>query len=235
MRALRGAAGLALISVLLSCTQYPELDGGSPGAPQAGPARAEAAPPAAAGGAVYTPPTAGTVTAPARSFTASRSKVVRSIRNQARAEGLEVTHRDNARGLVVARYEGPATDYVDCGTYSIPGSTFGAPAIAAGLNRPTASIAGATQVNQDTYLNARLVAQVERQSNSAAAAHVAAHYVLRRDLFFTDDAGNEIERIREFIDLEPDRPARFSDNTACVATGALERSVLPAGGVDLGS
>lgn len=252
MRALFGVAGLAVMGILLSCAQYPELESAPPAVaesdrpaeaapmPPAGesaampPAGEDAAMPSVAS-AVYTPPTLRPAVARDRSFAATGSQVVRSIHDNARVQGLDVLPVDDARGVVVARYQGPATDYVDCGSYSIPGSGFSAPAVAAGLSRTITSFAGTTQVDQNTHLNTRLVALVTAQGNNAATVHVEGHYVLRRDLVFIDDAGREIQRTREFIDLGTDRQGRFSDGIACVATGALERSILPNGAIDFGS
>jgi hypothetical protein len=219
---------------LCSCAQYPEFDG-PPSAPAAAPASAGAAasPPATA--VVYAPPRGGPAEVPVEAFGASRFEVVRSIEDRARGMGLEVIHRDNSRGLVVAHYQGPALNYLDCGTYSMPATAFSVPAGGSGFTRAAASASGAARVNQETQLNARLIAMVERQGDAASRARVEAQYVLRRDLVFVDDADRMLQRSREFIDLTTDRPASFSDDTACSATGELERSILPKEEIVFGS
>ena len=241
--------------ILCGCAQYPEFDGSSPAAAPAAetsasrsaetaatrsvgaPAAVSAGTPAAlsADAVVYVPPRGGTGGYPSEVFAARRSEVVQAIADEASAKHLEVTHQDSAQGFVVARYEGPVREYLDCGTFSAPASAFSVPAGGSGLTRSAMPASGAAKVNQDMHLNARLVALVQSQGDAASNAHVEGQYVLRRELVFVDDTGREVRRQREFIDLTTAERVRFEDGTACFATGTLERSILPARQSQFGS
>jgi hypothetical protein len=230
MRALFAIAWV-MTWMLSGCAQHPEFDGSPPAAAPT----AETAAPRSVGtpvalsadAVVYLPPPGGSGGYPSEAFAARRVEVVKAIAEEASAKRLEVTHQDSAQGFVVARYEGPVREYLDCGTYSAPASAFSVPAGGSGLTRSAMPASGAAKVNQDMRLNVRLVALVESQGPAAANAHVEGQYVLRRELVFMDTAGRELRRYREFIDLTSAERAKFEDGTACFATGTLERSILP--------
>lgn len=233
MHARSAAVGLLSLALLGCGPQYPEFEGPPPSATgPAPPVDGGAAP--AEPGLGYVPPALGPATAPSGEFAVKRFRVVRTIADRAKARSLEIRERDNSKGLVVARYAGPVRDYIDCGSYAAPDSGFSVPAVGSRLTRPATTGDGG-QIAQDTHLSARLVALVERQGDEAANARVDGHYVIRRDLIVLGGAGRELRRSREFVDLTTDGQARFSDGVVCVATGALERSLMPPDDLGVGS
>lgn len=230
MRFSSAAAGLLILGLVGCGPQYPEFEGSPPAAGPAQPVP-DGATTAAGQGLSYAPPALGPASSPSAEFPVKRFRVVRTIADQAKARNLEVTQRDNSKGLVVVRYAGPVRNFVDCGSYAAPSGGFSVPALGSQLTRP----GDGGRIAQDTHLSARVVARVERQGDEAADARLDGQYVIRRDLIVLGGAGRELRRSREFIDLSTDGRASFSDGVECVATGELERSLMPPPDLGLGS
>lgn len=163
--------------------------------------------------------------APARTAVISRppALVWGNLVDLLQQQGLEITHLDEKKGEIVARYSGAAEPFVNCGwIIAYPGD---------GLERVPAAVGSATfqrgsrndriLVQRDLRLDGRMVVRVEPQGGDTVVSTDAV-YVLTKVV----DPGNSGRRLREVISFETGQSATFTKGTLCRPTGDFEQLVL---------
>jgi len=138
-------------------------------------------------------------------------------------QGLEISHLDEDKGEIVARYSGAAEPFVNCGwIIAYPRS---------GIERVPAAVGSATfqrgsrndrlLVQRDLQLDGRMVVRVEPQGEDTVVSTDAV-YVLTKVV----DPGSSGQRLREIISFESGQTGTFTKGTLCRPTGDFEQLVL---------
>ncbi len=150
-----------------------------------------------------------------------------------RAHGLQITIDDERALLLVGQLSGEPEPYVDCGSVEIvpgpkasePPTSF--PAAAARAQVPRTVGSQRTEVVRQMRLAARLVVSAVASGDGTQLTS-RAYYVVTRSFSLPGDlASADVGPRVEAMSFTSDRPGSFPSGTTCIATGRLERLVIP--------